>query len=127
MKILIVDDEEMVRELLAEFFSGEGWDTVTASDGQGGLEEVSRHPDLDIVLSDVMMPRLNGWDFLTQLLLRQSPLAQRFIFMSGNIPDDKLRRAVMQSGCEYIQKPFESLEALLLVASSTAAKKRETT
>jgi CheY-like chemotaxis protein len=61
-RVLIVDDDQGIRELLAEFLTEEGYETAEAGDGQEGIDQVlAFHPDAVIV--DLMMPIMNGWEF----------------------------------------------------------------
>ena len=74
-RILIVDDEPLIREVLAEVLADEGYAVHSAADGQEALEAIAA--DLpDLVITDVMMPRLSGWDLLDRVR-QQHPLLPR--------------------------------------------------
>ena len=108
-KILVVDDEAIIFCLLTSFLGGSGFEVFIASGGRQALAFLETHPEIDVVLSDVQMPGMNGWEFWMELHKIQSPLIRRFIFMSGAISDDSLLRSVQYSGCRFLQKPFLNL------------------
>jgi two-component system response regulator CpxR len=67
--LLIVDDDESLGQMLADFLSAEGWSVITASDGQSGLSmAIDSAPDA--VVLDVMLPRMSGFDVLRALRLK---------------------------------------------------------
>ena len=76
-RLLIVDDEEVLRESLQELFRSNGYEVVTSSDGAEALE-LSRKQAFSVILSDNQMPRMNGLDFLAQARLLQ-PHATRIL------------------------------------------------
>lgn len=65
-RILVVDDEEGIREVLAMFLEGEGYEVLQAENGREGLEMALRTP-FDLVLTDLMMPEMNGWRLVASL------------------------------------------------------------
>src|SRR5215510_16570107 len=70
-RVLVVDDDEVIRQLIAVNLTLEGFDVATAVDGQDCLDKVTAI-DPDVITLDVMMPRLDGW--MTASLLRRNPL-----------------------------------------------------
>jgi CheY-like chemotaxis protein len=62
--LLIVEDEGAIRETLTEIVAKDGREIVTASDGQEALERLTEVPRPCLILLDLMMPRMNGWEFL---------------------------------------------------------------
>ncbi len=65
-KVLVVDDDRLIRQLLADFFADEGYEVRCAGDGFAALSEVERDPP-DLVVTDLMMPRLDGAGFIARL------------------------------------------------------------
>jgi CheY-like chemotaxis protein len=61
--VLLVEDDEDIRATLGEFLSGQGYEVETASNGQEGLKRLEKHKP-GLVLLDLMMPVMNGWEFL---------------------------------------------------------------
>ncbi|WP_054694733.1 response regulator [Geotalea toluenoxydans] len=66
MKILIVDDNEQYRKLLSAIFVDRGWEAIDAPEGNKGMELLREHIP-DVILSDIMMPRMDGFQFLRAL------------------------------------------------------------
>ena len=69
-RVLVVDDDEVIRQLIAVNLQLEGFEVATAVDGQDCLEKV-REVDPDVITLDIMMPRLDGW--VTAVKLRRIP------------------------------------------------------
>jgi CheY-like chemotaxis protein len=68
--VLIVEDEEELRETIREALELNGYDVVAASDGIAALEAMEKIEHICMVLLDLFMPRMNGWDFFTELRTR---------------------------------------------------------
>jgi diguanylate cyclase (GGDEF)-like protein len=112
--IIVVEDEENMRSLLSYNLEKEGYDVATANNGEEGLLQVrEHHPDL--IISDVMMPKMNGYDFC--LALRDDVATQGipFIFLSakGQLPDKF--EGLNRGADDYITKPFNINELLAMV------------
>jgi DNA-binding NtrC family response regulator len=111
-RVLVVEDHPAVLKLLGSILD-DAYDVVTASDGEQALERVADEP-LDVVLSDVRMPGVSGFEVLRAV--RQSPLRASVVMMTAyaNVPDAV---AAMRLGAsDYIAKPLEADEVLLVVA-----------
>ena len=107
-KILIVDDEANVREVLAVFLEGLGFEVAQVSNGTMVLPGVrEHHPDL--VLCDLVMPGINGLQALRQL--RQEFPEQKVIMMSGMQEEEAAKEAKALGAIDYIAKPV-SLDRL---------------
>jgi two-component system OmpR family response regulator len=113
-RILVVDDETTIRNLLKEFLSRKGYDVYTAPDGRTAIAEVKEiRPH--IVLLDIMMPGMGGIDTLKEI--RKIDPRVGVIMVTG-ISDEELgKRAIALGACDYITKPlnFDYLESALLV------------
>lgn len=106
--ILVIDDEIAIREVLAGLLADEGYETTLAGDGQEGLERLEETP-ADVVLSDVMMPRLNGLEVARAIAASPRFEAIPVVLMSAG------GRAVITAGtpyAAYVTKPFD-IDALL--------------
>jgi CheY-like chemotaxis protein len=62
-RILVIDDDSSIRDLIETILYFEGHDPVTAADGEQGLQLLDRH-QVDLIILDMMMPKVNGWQFL---------------------------------------------------------------
>jgi PAS domain S-box-containing protein len=108
--ILVVEDEELVRGFACRFLRSEGYRTRESADGQFALELLQREgEDVDLVLTDAVMPRMGGRE-LADHIGRLKP-ALPVLFMSGYTNDEIIRRGLLSPGAPYLQKPF-SPEAL---------------
>ena len=108
--ILVVEDEEMVRGLICEVLRREGYRVVACGDAEEGIEASKRHgPGIDLLLTDVVMPGMNGPEMATRI---QETFPQlRVVFMSGYSEQALVRQGRVDASFEYLQKPF-TLKAL---------------
>lgn len=109
--ILIVDDEKEIADLVAIHLQKEGFYTLQAYNGVDGLELFRQHK-VDLVVLDIMMPQLNGYELLIQIRQNhQTPV----IFLSAKQSDiDKISGLVIGAD-DYITKPFNPLELVARV------------
>jgi two-component system sensor histidine kinase/response regulator len=105
MKILIVDDDRRLRQMLVEFMTERGWTAVQAANGREGLERaLADIPDL--ILCDYDMGQMNGYDMLAALRENESTAAVPFILMTGATDEAQWRRTMDKGADDYIAKPF---------------------
>ena len=119
-RVLVVEDDAAMRELLREALDDEGYTVETASGGRPGIERV-RAGGIDLVISDVKMPDLDGIDLLRELKAVEPSPHVITITAFGSI--DTAIRAVKLGAFDYITKPFEIDQ--LLVAVQKALSERE--
>lgn len=106
-KILMIDDEENVREFIRMFFEERDFIAESASDGLEGLELLKKN-EYDLVICDLMMPRMQGHVFLKQL--HEFKPKQKVIMMSG-ISEETMMAKVKDLGCcWYLTKPVKLSE-----------------
>lgn len=104
--VLIVEDDELVRDFLRSGLREYGYRVMTAADGASGIEICESGQDaIDVIVADVIMPGMNGSDFM-QSALRLQPTALP-IYMSGYTDDIALKRGITGSEIPFIRKPFE--------------------
>jgi signal transduction histidine kinase len=103
--LLIVDDEPIIRDLCARALKG--FKILQANDGQEAIE-LLRHQEVDVILTDVMMPRLNGLDLLRQTK-EESP-DQIVILMTGYTEKEVILQALKAGADEFISKPLNLLQ-----------------
>jgi len=106
--ILVVDDDESVRELLCSVFEAAGYSVETAADGQQGLRTYyTCHPDL--VILDIRMPGLDGWQLLERIReMSQTPV----IMLTALGEEDEKVRGLGKGADDYLAKPFGRAELL---------------
>ena len=121
-RVLVVDDEAMLADLLSQALRHEGWETATAKDGLDALAKASSfHPD--VVILDVQMPRMDGLEALERLRARDPELPVLFLTARDAVAD---RVQGLRAGADdYVTKPFDldevaaRVEALLRRAGRT--------
>jgi len=124
MKILVVDDQQDIRELAASLLTGDGYEVGTAGDGLDALERLESER-FDLVLLDINMPRMDGWETLRLIRAdaewRDLPVVM-FSIKSETV--DKVQ-GMQEGALDYITKPFEVDEFLRRVrrALETAAER----
>jgi response regulator RpfG family c-di-GMP phosphodiesterase len=108
-RVLVVDDEKVIREILADFLSMEGFQVRTAEDGAAALAEIARQP-FDLVLSDLKMPNMGGLELL-EALSKHAPNVVTVI-MTGFGTVETAIDAMKRGAYDYILKPFKVEEVV---------------
>ncbi|WP_224372702.1 protein kinase domain-containing protein [Hyalangium versicolor] len=128
-KILVVDDEPDVEMLLRQAFRRQIRDSVYelsfASDGEDALEKVRQNPDLDVILTDINMPRMDGLEFLSRVG-EVNPLV-KVIIVSAYSDMTNIRTAMNRGAYDFLTKPldFQDLEATLSKTLKHVAEARQ--
>jgi PAS domain S-box-containing protein len=104
--ILVVDDAEGLRELVKRLLDRLGYTVLLAANADQALELVERHPSIDLLLTDVVMPGASGPD-LTRRLAQQRP-GLKVIYMSGYTEEAIIRHGIPSPGITFLHKPFTS-------------------
>jgi len=123
-KILVIDDEEDIRVHLKKMLSTRGYYCFSAADGQEGLDLIKEH-DIEIIFSDIMMPGINGIDFLKAV--HSYNLAAQVIMVTGKTDLDSCIEAVEYGACGYLIKPVgvDSFIEYILLAQRNIDEKKE--
>lgn len=118
--ILVIDDNNDIRENTAEILTLAGYQTFTAENGKKGVELASREKP-DLIVCDIMMPELDGYGVLH--LLKNKPGTENipFIFLTAKTERGDFRKGMEMGADDYITKPFDDIE--LLKAIETRLKK----
>ena len=111
-RLLIVDDEESYRQVLAIVFKGEGYAVETAPDGRAALEYLENNP-CDLIISDVRMPDMDGIALLKAV--RELSLETGVVMTTAFGTIDTAREAFKLGADDFIQKPFNNEELKLIV------------
>jgi len=119
-RVLVVDDDEVIRQLIAVNLTLEGFDVVTAVDGQDCLDKVG-DAQPDVITLDVMMPRLDGWVTATQL--RNNPLTAgiKVVLITGRAQEDDRDRGRQIGVDAYLTKPFDPAEMIRVIRELAGA------
>src|SRR5829696_7045222 len=112
--VLVIDDEAPIRLLCRVNLEAEGMQVLEASDGPTGLEK-ARNEDPDVILLDVMMPGLDGWQVAEELLDNESTSAIPIVFLTARAEVRDRARGLDLGGIDYVTKPFNPIELAPLV------------
>jgi DNA-binding response OmpR family regulator len=102
-RILVVDDDADIRQLLVYALSSEGYEVAEAPDGQSAMDLIAHEPP-DIIILDMKMPGMDGWEFAR--LYRQRHNHQASIIVLTAAPD-AARRALAVNAESFLSKPFD--------------------
>ncbi len=124
-KVLVVEDTESIRSKLVEELTGEGYQVIAAVDGIEGLRQIAQHKcQFDVIISDIEMPRLNGYDFARKVRsierMRNIPL---IAFTTKNSQED-LRSAKAAGFSTFLEKSKGKLLSLLVSECLTETKRK---
>ena len=107
LKILIVDDNEQIRELMTHMLSREHTQVTVVSDGQEAIQRLCHaHYPFDLVISDVEMPNIDGWGLLAWI--RENDATLPVVLMSAGLPTSFIKKAREAAACRAIAKPFRT-------------------
>jgi CheY-like chemotaxis protein len=123
--VLVVDDDDVIRQLITVNLELEGFDVVTAVDGQDALDKVkSARPQ--VVTLDVMMPRVDGWEAAARL--RQDPDTShiKVVLLSARAQEADIQRGEKIGVDAYLTKPFDPDELIDIVRRLFEAATTET-
>lgn len=110
-KILVIEDNEEVRENTSEILSLSNYEVITASNGKEGVEvALAEHPDL--IVCDIMMPVLDGYGVLHLLSKHEETATIPFIFLTAKAEKSDLRKGMEMGADDYLTKPFDGIELL---------------
>jgi PAS domain S-box-containing protein len=118
-KILIIEDDAVLRENTAEFISGENFEVFVAADGLEGVQQTLQHlPDL--ILCDISMPNMNGFDFYKTIKQIKATATIPLVFCSARTENQDIRAGMQLGADDYIIKPFDFYELLRVIKTRLA-------
>ncbi|MGZ4032168.1 MAG: response regulator transcription factor [Tumebacillaceae bacterium] len=112
--VLIIDDEKEIRDLIEIYLKNEGYRVLKAADGVEGLDMLKRHPEVQLIVLDIMMPRLDGIQACLKIReTRNTPI----IMLSAKSQDMDKILGLNTGADDYVTKPFHPLELVARVRS----------
>jgi DNA-binding response OmpR family regulator len=119
-RVLVVDDDDVIRQLIAVNLTLEGFDVATAVDGQDCLDKVTAISP-DVITLDIMMPRLDGW--VTAMELRKNPETShvKVVLITARAQEDDRNRGQQIGVDAYLTKPFDPAEMIRIVRELAGA------
>jgi len=110
-RVLVVDDDDVIRQLIMINLELEGFEVVTAVDGQDALEKV-RDMDPVVVTLDIMMPRVDGWEAAARLRADPDTAHVKVVLLSARAQEADLQRGNRIGVDAYLTKPFDPDELI---------------
>jgi CheY-like chemotaxis protein len=110
--VLLVDDESAMRSALRKIFERAGLTVREADSGRNALEALASDPSIGAVVSDFLMPEINGLDFYDALVTRSPHLRDRDVFLTGAARDPRVHDPLEQRGVPLISK-LDDLQIVL--------------
>lgn len=119
-RLLVVEDDHSMTVMLRTLLEKEGYTVTTACDGQEALDLLAANPPPDLIVSDILMPRIDGFELLRRVRAVDAWNHLPFLFLSAmSEPEDRITGRTLGVD-DYITKPFHSREFLAVVASRLA-------
>ncbi len=117
--ILIIEDDTVLRDNTAELLELSNYEVITASNGKAGIDLAKKHLP-DIIVCDIMMPGLDGYDTLKILSQNKTTKYIPFIFLSAKAEHKDVRKGMNMGADDYITKPFSEEELVSAIESRLA-------
>ena len=111
-RILLVEDDSTLSMIVSETLQRDGFEVMTAGDGEDGLRKFTRH-GADLIIADVMMPRMNGFEMGRRI--RQIDLNVPLLFLTAKSEIDDIVEGFELGGNDYLKKPFKMLELIIRI------------
>ncbi|MDB6059092.1 MAG: Blue-light-activated protein, partial [Verrucomicrobiales bacterium] len=103
--LLLVDDDELVRTMLYEVLTAQGYNVIAVGDGMQGLTMSRTHQGtIDLLITDLMLPELPGWQLADRIAKSRGPIP--VLFMSGYTNEEIADKTKGRTGIDFLQKPF---------------------
>jgi len=118
-RILLIDDEQSLVEILSRLLKRKGYHVDTAENGTAGLAALFKS-HYDLILCDMRMPEMNGPQFYNQVAKKDEQLAKKIIFTTGDTVNTETRQFLDETGAPHLAKPFEMDDLLLRVQGALA-------
>jgi CheY-like chemotaxis protein len=113
-RVLVVDDDDVIRQLISVNLELEGFDVTTAVDGQDCLDKV-KDVDPAVITLDIMMPRLDGWEAASRLRADPETADIKVVLLSARAQEADLQRGDRIGVDAYLTKPFDPDELIATV------------
>ncbi len=120
-KILVVDDEASLRDILHELLTEAGYTVETAPDGEAAMNRIQKE-EFDLVMTDIRMGRMSGIDLIRNL--RETGCKSEVVIMTSYASIDTAIEAMKLGAYDYLMKPFENLETVLALVKRATDKAR---
>ena len=103
-KILVVDDDKRINELLDDIFTMEGFEVYRAFDGEEAIEVLENVSGIEVVILDIMMPKIDGWELLAYIRIR---FDVKVLMLTALSEEDDEVRGIRSGADDFVVKPFK--------------------
>ena len=110
-KILVIEDNNEIRENIAEILQLDGYETIEAANGVEGVTKAQQEMP-DLIICDIMMPELDGYGVLHILGKKETTAGIPFIFLTAKVERADMRKGMNLGADDYLTKPFDDTELL---------------
>jgi two-component system, cell cycle sensor histidine kinase and response regulator CckA len=123
-KVLLVEDDDQVRSFIRMLLTSNGYEVLEASTGAEGLEIAERQSaDIDLLLSDMLLPELSGYDLAMKVQELRPKI--KILFMTGYVEGEIVQRSMSELGATFLDKPFQPATLLARVEEAIKAHPHE--
>ncbi len=118
-RVLVVDDESVIAQLIADVLGGEGFEVDTAPHGLAALDRLANRT-YDVILSDLRMPELDGFGLFREIERRYPDLLGRFVFITGTSEHTDYQGFIDDVKVPVLTKPFDMMNLVRVVQGRLA-------
>jgi CheY-like chemotaxis protein len=118
-RVLLVEDDDQVRAFVRTLLAKEGYKVIEARTGAEGLQMAEDAGNIDLLLTDMLLPELSGSDLAEKLIERRPDL--KILFMTGYVEGEIVQRCISELGAAFLDKPFLPSVLLQRVRDSVGA------
>lgn len=111
IKILIIEDDELLRNNTAELLELSGYEVITASNGEEGIGQAKQEAP-DLIICDIMMPKMDGYQVLESMMGDEKTRYIPFIFLTAKTEHKEIRKGMDMGADDYLTKPFDEADLL---------------
>ena len=106
MRALVIDDSRAVRIIIGNILREIGMEVFEAGNGLQALEQLKRHPDIELLLVDWNMPEMNGYELLRAVRAQRAYDRVRILMVTSEAQNEQVVKALNAGANEYLMKPF---------------------
>lgn len=119
-RVLVIEDEPSVAQMLVDVLEADGHEVETAENGRRGLEKI-RNGAYDVILSDLLMPELDGMGLYRALERSHPALLSRLVFITGSMEQPEYRGFLARTPVPVIPKPFDIADLQTVIRQAVSA------
>ncbi|MFK7823541.1 MAG: response regulator [Oligoflexales bacterium] len=121
-KILAVDDSKTVRNMMGNILRNAGHEVIAAEDGEDGIQKLREHPDIQILIADINMPKMNGFEMLQAMNAYRMLSDAKTIFVTTEPTPEFIDKIMKQGAFAWIMKPFKQSDLCAVVEKALKGK-----